>query len=531
MLARRSALAVSAFAVVALLAAAPVTGMPPAEAAVTEAQATAPRHGYERTINITFPVAGLTSWTDTYHADRGGGSRVHQATDIMAGKLQKVHAARGGYVCYAPTTEPSWGWMLTVCGNDGLRYNYLHLNNDRPGTDDGRGGINRAYAPGVREGMPVVRGQLIGYVGDSGNAEGTAPHLHFEIHDPELNDSRIDKPRYDPYRINPYYSLRAATSRGDFPGRTYPKPKPVRRLSEGATGTAVALSRNRVTPARTVVVVPVRGPRPALLGGPLAAVSDGIVLPVPRGGPNAPTREEIRRIGAVNAYLIGNRTNLGAAVTDDLRSAGVRNIARLSAGSYAALSARIAREVASYPGGVPRVYLGANWIEMQAVAALAAHRAAPILFVRPRSVQPAVDAVLRELRPGSVVAVGPSITEATARDAARAAGATPGRLGGDGPYVTSVAAARRSLRAGLSARRLYVASARSWPEAMAAGPVAARNGAPLLLVDGRKPSGGRPARAWIRANGYRYDRAVVVGSQASITEDVRNRVAQLLAGR
>ncbi|MDQ3538618.1 MAG: cell wall-binding repeat-containing protein, partial [Actinomycetota bacterium] len=77
----------------------------------------------------------------------------------------------------------------------------------------------------------------------------------------------------------------------------------------------------------------------------------------------------------------------------------------------------------------------------------------------------------------------------------------------------------------------YVASARSWPEAMAAGPVAARNGAPLLLVDGRKPSGGRSARAWITANGYRYDRAVVVGSQASITDEVRARVADLLAGR
>ena len=520
-----------AFALAVLLAAAPFTGMPPAAAAVTEAQGAATRHGYERTVNITFPVAGPTTWTDTYHADRGGGSRVHQATDIMAGKLQKVHAARGGYVCYAPTTEPSWGWMLTVCGNDGLRYNYLHLNNDLAGSDDGRGGINRAYAPGIRQGMPVVRGQLIGYVGDSGNAEGAAPHLHFEIHDPELNDSRIDKPRYDPYRINPYFSLRAATSQGDFPGRTYPKPKPVRRLSEGATGTAVALSRNRDTPARTVVVVPPLGPRPALLGGPLAAVSDGIILPVPRSGLDAPTREEIRRIGAVNAYLIGNRTNLGAAVTDGLRSAGVRNIARLSAGSYAALSAKIAREMASYPGySVRRVYLGANWVDMQAVAALAARRTAPILFVRPRFVQPAVDSVLRDLRPGSVVAVGSSITETTARAAARAAGTTPGRLGSDGPYVTSVVATRRSVRAGLSARTLFVASARSWPEAMAAGPVAARNGAPLLLVDGRKPSGGRPARAWITANGYRYDRAVVVGSPRSITDEVQARVASLLAG-
>ena len=525
----RSAPALFAFVLAVLLAALPA-GMPPAAAAVTEAAA-ASRYGYERTVKITFPVAGPTSWTDTYHADRGGGSRVHQATDIMAGKLQRIHAARGGYVCYAPTTQPSYGWMLSVCGNDGLRYSYLHLNNDRPGTDDGRGGIGRAYAPGIRQGVPVARGQLIGYVGDSGNAESTAPHLHFEIHDPALNDPRIDRPRYDPQRINPYWSLHAATSRDDFPGRAYPKPKPVPRVSEGATGTAVALSRRRAAPARTVVVVPTRGPRPALLAGPLAAVSDGIVLPVPRSGLDAAARDEISRIGAVNAYLIGTPTNLGKTVRDGLRSAGVRNIARITAGSYAALSAGIAREMESYPGySVRRVYLGSNWVDMQAVSALAAHRAAPILFVYPRSVPPSVDSVLGDLRPDAVVAVGPSITDATARAAASAAGVEPGRLGREGPYVTSVVATRRAVRAGLSARRLYVASARSWSEAMAAGPVAARNGAPLLLIDGRKPSGGRRAREWITANGYRYDRAVIVGSARSITDEVQARVARRLAG-
>ena len=207
------------FLAAALVAAVPVANVLPAGA-------TEVRRGYEEALKITFPLKDYHSYAETYFAPRSGG-RVHQATDIMAKKGQRIYAVQGGIVCYITGVGepmPSWGYMITVCGNDGMRYSYLHINNDDPGTDNGKGGVVNAYGNKVRAGATVRRGQFLGWVGDSGNAEATAPHLHFEIENPALNDPRIQKKSLDPLRMNPYYSLKRAERRNDYPGVFFPRP-------------------------------------------------------------------------------------------------------------------------------------------------------------------------------------------------------------------------------------------------------------------------------------------------------------------
>lgn len=180
-------------------------------------------------LDLTFPVADpgtATSFFDDFLYLRGGGSRLHAATDIMAPKHRPVHAAMGGHITFAPHPEPSYGWMVSILGDDGYRYAYVHLNNDTPQKDaDGRwldddeGGVDHAYAPriveairneGTARGLRIERGELIGWNGDSGNAKGIASHLHFEIHVPPGDG-------HDGYRINPYHSLQEAVDRGDVP--------------------------------------------------------------------------------------------------------------------------------------------------------------------------------------------------------------------------------------------------------------------------------------------------------------------------
>ena len=84
---------------------------------------------------------------------------------------------------------------MAINHDDGWRTWYLHLNNDRPGTDDGKGW---GFAPGIKSGVHVEAGQVIGYLGDSGNAETTPAHLHFELQQPDGTE------------VNPYDHLREA---------------------------------------------------------------------------------------------------------------------------------------------------------------------------------------------------------------------------------------------------------------------------------------------------------------------------------
>jgi peptidoglycan hydrolase-like protein with peptidoglycan-binding domain len=148
---------------------------------------------------LVFPVQGDVSYIDSFWAARYNGT--HHAQDLMAAKMTPVVAAASGRVEYVNGStnpndlRPHRCCSLAINHDDGWHSVYIHLNNDTPGTDDGEGwGI----APGLIPGSRVEAGQLIGWVGDSGNAESTPPHLHFELDAP------------GDIAVNPYNALRAA---------------------------------------------------------------------------------------------------------------------------------------------------------------------------------------------------------------------------------------------------------------------------------------------------------------------------------
>jgi hypothetical protein len=153
---------------------------------------------------IVFPVDGAVTYTDTFGACRDGCSRRHEGQDLMGKKMMPLLAAVDGVV-HRVSFNNAVGNSVVIKAADGWTYHYIHVNNDRPGTDDGQASRSQAFPDNIVTGARVTRGQVVGFMGDSGNAETTSPHLHFEIREPAPPNS------YTGVAINPYQSLQQAT--------------------------------------------------------------------------------------------------------------------------------------------------------------------------------------------------------------------------------------------------------------------------------------------------------------------------------
>ena len=150
---------------------------------------------------VTFPQeTEPTIFSSTYGAGRSGG-RHHTGNDLMAPKMTEVYAAAAGVVT-AMDTHGLAGRYLEIEHESGWSTRYIHLNNDDPGTDNGSADWSLTVASGIVVGSVVEAGQLIGYVGDSGNAEWTGSHTHFEI----AHEGRT---------IDPYSLLKDAYARAE----------------------------------------------------------------------------------------------------------------------------------------------------------------------------------------------------------------------------------------------------------------------------------------------------------------------------
>ncbi len=117
---------------------------------------------------LIVPVQGIdaTALRDTYAEQRGGGTRPHEALDILAPRGTPVLSATGGRVLKLFDSKAGGRMVYAADSSERFILMYAHLD---------------AYAPGLADGQPLTRGQVIGVVGTTGNAPANVPHLHFAI--------------------------------------------------------------------------------------------------------------------------------------------------------------------------------------------------------------------------------------------------------------------------------------------------------------------------------------------------------------
>lgn len=129
------------------------------------------------TVGVNCPIPGGSYFIDTWGYPRSGG-RTHKGTDMLAGFGSKLVAMRSGTVRL--NSHPLGGRQVYVNGDDGITYYYAHLS---------------SYPSGLRNGQRVNQGDVVGFVGSTGNATTNVLHL-----------GMIVGGRY----VNPYPTVRAA---------------------------------------------------------------------------------------------------------------------------------------------------------------------------------------------------------------------------------------------------------------------------------------------------------------------------------
>ena len=166
----------------------PVAPVPPAVVAVAPAVSGA---GVDdlRQRHLTLPVQGIKQdqLTDTFN-DMRGTSRRHEALDVLAPRHTPVLAVEDGTIAKLFVSDAGGITLYQFDPTSAYAYYYAHL---------------ERYADGLKEGAPIKRGQVLGYVGTTGNAPRDTPHLHFAIF--KLGD---DKKWWQGTPIDPYSVLK-----------------------------------------------------------------------------------------------------------------------------------------------------------------------------------------------------------------------------------------------------------------------------------------------------------------------------------
>lgn len=144
--------------------------------------------------DLSLPITGLTAAAlrDTFNEIHNG--HAHEAIDIMAPRGTPIHAVVPGQIRKLFLSKPGGNTIYEFDDADEYCYYYAHL--DR-------------YADGLKEGAQIARGEVIGFVGSTGDANPNAPHLHFAVF--QLGPG---KEWWRGKAINPYPALLAAVKRG-----------------------------------------------------------------------------------------------------------------------------------------------------------------------------------------------------------------------------------------------------------------------------------------------------------------------------
>lgn len=309
-------------------------------------------------------------------------------------------------------------------------------------------------------------------------------------------------------------------------GDADPEDRPVdvvRLAGAGRYATASDIARHTHPDGADEVVLALGDDFPdALAAVPLAVASDAPLLLTDGEALPGPTAHALRELAPTRVTVVGGPAAVTDAVLDDVRAVTGAGIRRLSGPNRFATARAVADELPD-----ARALFVATGLDFpDALAGGAVSDGAPLVLVAPDRVPPATSGLLRDRAVDRLVVLGgeAAVTGETLDDLADLSSTSPERIAGANRHETAASLARTRRQSTTA----YVATGSAFPDALAGGPAAALEAAPVLLLagDGTVPE----ATASALADMPNLDEVVVLGGTSAVPEAAVDALRRLLAG-
>lgn len=287
--------------------------------------------------------------------------------------------------------------------------------------------------------------------------------------------------------------------------------------------TAAAISQAGWETSEYVVIATARDFPDALAAGPLAHALGAPILPTEPGSLPQSSADEIARLGATKAIVMGGFRAVAESVEDDLRDAGITEVERVAGPNRYDTAVAAAKRVSQLNGGVPGVVVatGEAFPDALAISGWAGWAGMPILLTRPGSLPEGAGhfiasmEVTQTLVCGGEGAVSPAVFDSLSN---------PLRVGGSDRFDTARLLAEYAYGHGFDYAKVFVTTGRDFPDALFVGPLAAAWTAPVVLTAPDALSS--PVDEFINAHCSAIDEVLILGGPGAVSEDVADGIRE-----
>ncbi len=302
-----------------------------------------------------------------------------------------------------------------------------------------------------------------------------------------------------------------------------------RVAGDDRVATAVAISREGFNSADTALLARADDFADALAATPVAAALGAPLLLTDRDAVPAEVDAELARLGVDTVVLLGGEAAIGPGVAAGL---GDREVRRIHGVNRYATATELGRELDGPTGAV--VASGEDFTDALSAAPLAAHLGWPLVLSLPDRLDTSTREFLDELDPAEVLLIGgPSVIDGDVEADLATLADDVTRLAGTDRYTTGLAVHDEAVARGMGTDTIWLATARAFPDALAAGATVVATGGSLVLVDGqdlREPLEVAHHLAALADAPEPLRRLVMVGGPGAITRDALWQVSVVLDG-